>query len=106
MCPSAEEQCELRTIEPSNHDTLPTGKNRDAERLRQLGKADLLNRVLAKSTALFGLASTVSISWQNQVLLASLALSNGGRAGFVWGSLVVFVFMTVVYQSFREKAAM
>ncbi|KAK4552387.1 hypothetical protein LTR86_010401 [Recurvomyces mirabilis] len=85
--------------------TLANAEDADARKLRELVVDDNFERIFVTKKALLGLASTVSISWQNQPLLVTIALTNGGRAAFVWGSLVVFILMTLLYHTFREKVA-
>ncbi|KAK3620541.1 hypothetical protein LTR22_025558 [Elasticomyces elasticus] len=69
---------------------------------RRLGKA-ALSRDLVKARAVSGLASTVTSTWQNQFLLAPIALATAGRAGYFWATLVVFIVMNIVYIGFNEK---
>ncbi|TKA70452.1 hypothetical protein B0A55_10468 [Friedmanniomyces simplex] len=93
----------LDAIELSEQDN---GVTTDAKRMEELGRRPemALPRRLVHRQAVIGLASTVVITWQNMLFLASIALSTGGLAGFFWTSLAVFTAMHVVYIGFREKA--
>lgn len=81
-------------------------KTHDAEVLQRIGKPDMLRRFFSSVLAIWSFATTLSVSWQNVIFLASLALANGGRAGLVWDNLVVGLFMTLFYHTIKEKIAM
>ncbi|KAK1809215.1 hypothetical protein LTR12_016430 [Friedmanniomyces endolithicus] len=78
----------------------------DTKRMEELGRKPWtpLERRFVHGKAVWGLASTVVITWQNMVLLSPIALLSGGLAGFFWASIVVFAAMWVVYIGLREKA--
>lgn len=78
----------------------------DTKRMEELSRkpSTPLERRFVHGKAVWGLASTVVITWQNMVLLSPIALLSGGLAGFFWASIVVFAAMWVVYIGLREKA--
>ncbi|KAK5704490.1 hypothetical protein LTR17_021841 [Elasticomyces elasticus] len=81
--------------------------DRDSLRMRQMNRRPgkpALSRDLVKARAVSGLASTVTSTWQNQFLLAPIALTTAGRAGYFWATLVTFIIMYIVYLGFNEKA--
>ncbi|KAK5673921.1 hypothetical protein LTS10_013302 [Elasticomyces elasticus] len=80
--------------------------DRDSLRMRQMNRRPgkpALSRDLVKARAVSGLASTVTSTWQNQFLLAPIALATAGRAGYFWATLVTFIIMYIVYLGFNEK---
>ncbi|KAK4888993.1 hypothetical protein LTR27_012169 [Elasticomyces elasticus] len=83
-----------------------TSLDRNSPRIKQMnrrpGKPGL-SRDLVKAKAVSGLASTVTSTWQNQFLLAPIALATAGRAGYVWSTLGVFIVKNIVYLGFYEK---
>lgn len=83
----------------------PNG-SKDARRMQEMNRPPVERALRREITnkAVSGLVSTVTSTWQNQFLLAPIALATGGRAGFVWASLVVFLAMYVVYIGLNEKA--
>ncbi len=90
----------IELSEPENGDAA------DTKRMEELGRMPKipLTRRLVHRQAVWGLASTVVITWQNMLFLSAIALSSGGLAGFLWSSVIVFVAMFVVYIGLREKA--
>ncbi|TKA25627.1 hypothetical protein B0A54_17421, partial [Friedmanniomyces endolithicus] len=78
----------------------------DVKRMEELGREPkiALTRLLVHRQAVWVLASTVVITWQNMLFLSAILLSSGGLTGFFWWSVIVFVAMYVVYIGFREKA--
>ncbi|KAK0302552.1 hypothetical protein LTR01_008688 [Friedmanniomyces endolithicus] len=83
-----------------------TGTAADTKRMEELGRKPkvALTRRLVHRQAVWGLASTVVITWQNMLFLSPIALSSSGLAGFFWSSVIAFVAMFVVYIGLREKA--
>ncbi|KAK0886716.1 hypothetical protein LTR02_017889 [Friedmanniomyces endolithicus] len=90
----------IELSEPEN------GNAADTNRMEEMGRKPKipLTRRLVHRQAVWGLASTVVITWQNMLFLSAIALSSGGLAGFLWSSVIVFVAMFVVYIGLREKA--
>ncbi|KAK1809999.1 hypothetical protein LTR12_015643 [Friedmanniomyces endolithicus] len=90
----------IELSEPEN------GNAADTRRMEEMGRKPKipLTRRLVHRQAVWGLASTVVITWQNMLFLSAIALSSGGLAGFLWSSVIVFVAMFVVYIGLREKA--
>ncbi|TKA68779.1 hypothetical protein B0A55_09569 [Friedmanniomyces simplex] len=75
--------------------------------MKEMGRRPVetaLTRRFVSAKAVIALASTVVVSWQNQLFLAPIALANGCLAGYFWTSLIVFPAMHVVYIGLREKA--
>ena len=81
------------------------GRNRDDEKLEQLNRKPALDRFFVGVFGVMGLASTVVISWQNQLLLFPTALALGGTAGFFWTSVAVLLGLGPMYMTFGEKEA-
>ncbi|KAK0771020.1 hypothetical protein LTR33_011330 [Friedmanniomyces endolithicus] len=77
----------IELSEPENGDAA------DTKRMEELGRMPKipLTRRLVHRQAVWGLASTVVITWQNMLFLSAIALSSGGLAGFLWSSVIVFV---------------
>ena len=77
----------------------------DKVRLENLDRKPALDRFFVGVFGVMGLASTVVISWQNQLLLFPTALALGGTAGFFWTSVAVLLGLGLMYMTFGEKEA-
>ena len=98
-----------RQVETMELSTRSNNGGSDEKRMAEMGRRApdaAPRRHDFRMKGVVGLATLVVVSWQNMVFLCSLALTNGGRAGFFWSTIVVFPIMFVVYFGFSEKAAM
>lgn len=81
------------------------GTDHDARDMEMLGRTQVLNRNFRFLSTL-GFACTLMSTWEIALMTCLYALLNGGKAGLVWGYLIVWIGYMLVFASIAEMASM
>ncbi|CAK7200079.1 hypothetical protein SEUCBS139899_002767 [Sporothrix eucalyptigena] len=81
------------------------GTEADARDMEMLGRTQVLNRNFRFLSTL-GFACTLMSTWEIALMTSAFGLINGGKAGLVWGYLVVWIGYMLVFASIAEMASM
>ncbi|KIH92615.1 amino acid permease [Sporothrix brasiliensis 5110] len=94
-----------RAVFETNKIDAKGGTEADAREMSMLGRTQVLNRNFRFLSTL-GFACTLMSTWEIALMTTSFGLVNGGKAGLVWGYLIVWVGYMLVFASIAEMASM
>ncbi|KAL6722352.1 hypothetical protein ACLMJK_001459 [Lecanora helva] len=96
------------TVEKSPYTTeteVPSEAQRDVQALARLGKKPILKRRFT-FLSILGFTCTILITWEAELIVFTLGLTNGGSAGLIYSYLFSFVGSIALYTTMGELASM